>query len=289
MIKQFGGLSKKKHASYQESESLIMPVPYDGTSSWVRGSSKGPDAIIEASEYLELYDIETDSRVYTLGIHTLPHMDVKEGDDPETVIRKVEYEAEKHMDKFIVMLGGEHSITTGLVRALKKKHKDFSVLQLDAHTDLRNSYKGSPYNHACVMARVREMCPVVQVGIRSISEEESQVVDWDQIFLAKDIHDNDEWVQDAVDKLEQNVYITIDVDVYETSLMPSTGTPEPGGLGWYRVLALLKKVAENKKIIAFDVVELCPDVKNKAPDFLAAKLIYKLLGYIYNPQQAIHK
>jgi agmatinase len=282
MIKQFGGLSKKEEAGYKESEIVIMPVPYDGTSSWVRGSSKGPDAIIEASEYLELYDIETKSRVYTLGIHTLPHLDVKDSDNPETVIRKVEYEAERHKDKFVVMLGGEHSITIGLVRALKKRHHSFSVLQLDAHTDLRNSYKGSPYNHACVMARVREMCPVVQVGIRSISEEEIQVVDWDQIFLAKDIHDNDEWVQDAVDKLEHNVYITIDVDVYETSLMPSTGTPEPGGLGWYRVLTLLKKVAENKKIIAFDVVELCPDVKNKAPDFLAAKLVYKLLSYIYN-------
>jgi len=182
------------------------------------------------------------------------------------------------------MLGGEHSITTGLVRALKKKHQNFSVLQLDAHTDLRNSYKGSPYNHACVMARVREMCPVVQVGIRSISEEEVQAVDWDQIFLAKDIHDNDEWVRDVVERLEKKVYITIDVDVYETSLMPSTGTPEPGGLGWYRVLTLLKKVAANKKIIAFDVVELCPNKRNKAPDFLTAKLIYKLLSYIYYQQ-----
>ncbi len=284
MIKQFGGLIKKEQASYQESEIVILPVPYDGTSSWVRGSSKGPDAIIEASEYLELYDIETKNSVYTSGIHTLPHLDVKNSDDPETVIRKVEYEAEKHKDKFVVMLGGEHSITTGLVRALKKKHQNFSVLQLDAHTDLRNSYKGSPYNHACVMARVREMCPVVQVGIRSISEEEVQAVDWDQIFLAKDIHDNDEWVRDVVERLEKKVYITIDVDVYETSLMPSTGTPEPGGLGWYRVLTLLKKVAANKKIIAFDVVELCPNKRNKAPDFLTAKLIYKLLSYIYYQQ-----
>jgi agmatinase len=281
MMKQFGGLIKKEQASYKESEIVILPVPYDGTSSWVRGSSKGPDAIIEASEYLELYDIETNSSVYTLGINTLPHLDVKNSDSPESVIRKVENEGGKHQDKFVVMLGGEHSITTGLIRALKKKHEGFSVLQLDAHTDLRNSYKGSPYNHACVMARVREMCPIVQVGIRSISEEENQTVDWNQIFLAKDIHDNDEWVQEAVDKLEHKVYITIDVDVYETSLMPSTGTPEPGGLGWYRVLTLLKNVARNKEIVAFDVVELCPDKKNKAPDFLAAKLIYKLLSYIY--------
>jgi len=281
MIKQFGGLVKKEQASYKDSEIVIMPVPYDGTSSWIKGSSKGPDAILEASEYLELYDIETNSSVYTLGIHTLPHLDVNESDSPETVIHKVEHEAEKHMDKFVVMLGGEHSITTGLVRTLKKKHEGFSVLQLDAHTDLRNSYKGSPYNHACVMARVRELCPIVQVGIRSISEEENRMVDWDQVFLAKDIYDNNEWIQNALDRLRDKVYITIDVDVYETSLMPSTGTPEPGGLGWYRVLTLLKKVAENKKIIAFDVVELCPNKRNKAPDFLSAKLIYKLLSYIY--------
>ncbi len=281
MMKQFGGLSKKEHFSYQESEIVILPVPYDGTSSWIKGSSKGPAAIIEASEYLELYDIETKISVYRKGIHTLPYLKVKNSEKPESVISKIQSETEKHKDKFMVILGGEHSITTGVVKALKKNHQKFSVLQLDAHTDLRESYKGSPYSHASVMARVKEICPIVQVGIRSTAEEEIDLVDWNRVFLAKDIYDNDLWIKSALNKLEEKVYITIDVDVFETSIMPSTGTPEPGGLGWYRVLDFLKKVAESKEIISFDVVELCPNDQNKSPDFLSAKLVYKLLSYIF--------
>jgi agmatinase len=282
MTTQFGGLSKKQFSKYSESEIVILSVPYDGTSSWIKGSSKGPAAIIEASKYLELYDIETNTCVYKKGIHTLPHLNIKNTENPESVVQKIEQEARKHLNKFMVMLGGEHSITTGLVRALSKKHLNFSVLQLDAHTDSRDRYKGSPYNHASVMARVKEICPVVQVGIRSVAEEEVHSVQWEQVFLAKDIHDHNKWMDEAVRQLREEVYVTVDVDVFETSLMPSTGTPEPGGLGWYQVLGFLKKVVEKRKILAFDVVELCPNENNKSPDFLAAKLIYKLLSYIYN-------
>jgi len=284
MREQFGGLSKKEFSRYGESEVVILPVPYDGTSSWVRGSSKGPAAIIEASRYLELYDIETQSCVYKKGIHTLSRLHVRNSDKPESVIQMIEQEARKHLSKFIVMLGGEHSITTGMVRALRRKHPKFSVLQLDAHADSRETYKGSPYNHASVMARVREICPIVQVGIRSVSEEEMTSIHWDRVFLAKDIHNHDQWIKDAVSLLEEKVYITIDVDVFETSLMPSTGTPEPGGLGWYPVLKFLKQLAEKRKILAFDVVELCPNKINRSPDFLAAKLIYKILSYKYNQE-----
>lgn len=282
MRDQFGGLKKKEFSSYRESEIVILLVPYDGTSSWIKGSSQGPSAIIEASEYLELYDIETDSYVYKKGIHTLPPLKVKNSHKPEYVIGQIERDAEKYLDKFIVMLGGEHSITTGLVRAVNKKHPNLSVLQLDAHTDSRESYKGSIYSHAAVMTRVKEICPIVQVGIRSVAEEEVHLLNWERIFLAKDIYNNDDWMEEAISKLRESVYITIDVDVFETSLMPSTGTPEPGGLGWYQVLRFLKKLVENRKIIAFDVVELCPNKSVKSPDFLAAKLIYKLLSYIYH-------
>ncbi|MFW6124367.1 MAG: agmatinase [Acidobacteriota bacterium] len=282
MTTQFGGLSKKQFSEYHESEIVILPVPYDGTSSWIKGSSKGPAAIIEASNYLELYDIETNTCAYKKGIHTLPHLEVDNTDPPESVIKKIEHEAQKHLSKFIVMLGGEHSITTGLVKALSKKHLNFSVLQLDAHADSRNSYRGSRYNHASVMARIKDICPIVQVGIRSVAEEEVHSIPWEQTFLAKDIHDHDEWIEEAVSKLREQVYVTIDLDVFETSLMPSTGTPEPGGLGWYRVLGFLKKVVERRKIIAFDVVELCPNKNNRSPDFLAAKLVYKLLSYVYS-------
>ncbi|MCX5636996.1 MAG: agmatinase, partial [Planctomycetota bacterium] len=182
-------------------------------------------------------------------------------------------------DKFVVVLGGEHSVSIGPVIAHHRRRPGFGVLQLDAHADLRQEYLGSKYNHACVMARVAQMCPAVQVGIRSMSSEELENANTANIFFAEKIHDSDEWIQDVLSRLPERVYITIDLDVFDPAVMPSTGTPEPGGMNWYDVLKLLRTVADNRNIIGFDVVELCPGQHNRAPDFLAAKLIYKLLSY----------
>ena len=154
-----------------------------------------------------------------------------------------------------------------------------TVLQLDAHADLRDEYDGSKFNHACVMARIKELCPAVQVGIRSMDISEKESIDPDKTFFAKDIVDTADWIQNVISLLSDNVYVTIDLDVFDPSIVPSTGTPEPGGLGWYEVLSLLKNLSSAKNIVGFDVVELCPNENNKAPDFLAAKLIYKFLSY----------
>ena len=273
------GYLPQEHRDPENAEIAIIPAPYDQTSTWIKGADEGPDAIIEASGNMELYDIETDSEVYRRGIITDEPIerDLFPGDMIEVTKRRVQ----KHIDRerFAVVVGGEHSVSIGSVQAHVENHNDLVVLQLDAHADLRDEYEGSRYNHACVMARVRELCPILQVGVRSISAEEKRILDRSRVFFAKDIHNRTEWIEDVVAKLSDKVYVTIDLDVFDPSIMPSTGTPEPGGLSWYPVLSLLKAVFAEKDVVGFDVVELCPNSRNKAPDFLAAKLIYKLLSY----------
>jgi len=258
---------------------VILPVLYDGTSTWIKGADKGPEALLEASANMELYDIETNSEVYQQGIFTADP--VTEASSPEKVYEATREATRKYlnMDKFVVMIGGEHSVTAGPVKAHAEKYPGMSVLQLDAHTDLRPEYEGSKYNHACVMSRVSEICPIVQVGIRSMDIEEKQYIRQDRIFYAENMAGSTTWIDKVVDMLSEDVYITVDLDVFDPSVMPSTGTPEPGGMLWYETLQLLKKVIQEKNMIGFDIVELCPDEHNKAPDFLAAKLLYKMLSY----------
>ena len=278
VLKNFGYLPEE-FSGLDESKIVIVPVPYDKTSTWIKGADNGPSALIEASGNMELYDIETDSSVCEKGIFT--DKPVREDSTPEKMVAAVRKRVSGHLSngKFVVVLGGEHSVTFGSVQAHADRFKDMSVLQLDAHSDLRDEYEGSKYNHACVMARIKEICPIVQVGIRSMDVSEKENLGKNNVFFAKDIHDNREWMDKAVALLKDNVYVTIDLDVFDPSIMPSTGTPEPGGLGWYDVLALLKKVVASRNVVGFDVVELCPSKHNKAPDFLAAKLVYSLLGY----------
>lgn len=279
-IKTFGPWPQAK-AKLADAKIVILPVPYDGTSTWIKGADKGPAALFAASQKLELYDIETDSEVYKQGIFTAPA--VLEKGAPEKMIKKVKQAVGGFLDqgKMAVTVGGEHSVSIGAIQTYKKQYPNLSVLQLDAHADLQEEYCGSKYNHGCVMARARELCPIVQVGIRSMSAEEKQFMEKDRVFFAENIYNKTGWQEKAIGKLTDQVYITIDLDVFDPSIVPSTGTPEPGGLGWYQVLEFLKQVSREKQIVGFDVVELCPNPLAKASDFLAAKLIYKLLSYIY--------
>lgn len=261
---------------------LILPVPYDETSTWIKGADRGPQAIIEASANMELYDIETDSEVFRQGIYTAPA--ITERQSPEAMTQAV-YKAVKQYladNKLVVTVGGEHSVSIGAAKAYAQHYKQMSVLQLDAHADLRPDYEGSTHNHACVMARIREHSPITQVGIRSMDSTEKAFIPKDHIFFAEQIHDKQDWIDRVISSLSPQVYITIDLDVFDPSVMPSTGTPEPGGLSWYQVLTLLRAVCQQRQLVGFDVVELCPSPDNKAPDFLAAKLIYKLLSYKYH-------
>ena len=273
----YGGLEQEL-TDYKNESIVVLPVPYDGTSTWLKGADKGPQAILEASANMELYDIETDSEVYTKGIATLDP--VTENASPEAMSDAVEMKVDAILNdkKFPVILGGEHSVSIGVFRAFAKHYENYSVLQLDAHSDMRDSYEGSDHNHACVMARAKEMATVAQVGIRSSCIEEKHNIDPDRIFYAHEIKESSNWMYDVSEKLKDDVYITIDLDVFDPAYMPSTGTPEPDGLNYREVINFLKLINERHNIIGLDVVELCPNDVNKAPDFLASKLIYQILS-----------
>jgi agmatinase len=268
---------------YAGSGIIIVPVPYDGTSTWMKGADRGPDAIMEASVNLEFYDVETGTEVHKKGIHTIAP--VSENISPEALVNAV-YQKISHLlgeNKFPVTVGGNHTVSIGAIKAFAEKFNDFSVLQLDAHSDLRQEYEGSQFNHACAMARCREYAPFVQVGIRSMSAEELPYADKERIFYAHELYYEKELYRKAVESLSGNVYVTIDLDVFDPSLMPSTGTPEPGGPDYFELMHFLRDVAAKRNIVGFDVVELCPSPGSKFPDFVAAKVIYQLLSYIFNP------
>ncbi len=277
----YGGIPAE-FCDEKKSPIVILPVPYDGTSTWIKGADKGPAAILEASANMELYDIETESEVFRQGIFTA--RPVKEKKSPERMAAAVKADVKKFLEngKFVVTLGGEHSVSIGAIQAYAEKFTDFCVLQFDAHSDMRDSYEGSKFNHACVMARAKEVAPVVQVGIRSMDAEERPNIDPHRVFFPEVNRMDKSWQDRVLSALKPNVYITIDLDVFDPSIMPSTGTPEPGGMGWYEVLDLVSKVNDKFNIVGFDVVELCPNSHDKAPDFLAAKLIYKILSYRFN-------
>ena len=283
----FGGLPPE-YSSCKNSDIVILPVPFDKTSSWIKGSAKGPQAIINASGNMELYDIETASEVYKKGIHTSKAVI---SDNSRDMMDKVRKKVGKLLDdgKFAVVLGGEHTVSSGSVKAHAECFDNMSILHLDAHSDMRDSYEGDKYSHACVMARAKEITGnIVSVGIRSMDSSELKNIDRNKIFYAPDICKSKGWIKKVAGKLSGNVYITIDLDVFDPSIMPSTGTPEPGGLGWYEVIDLLEYVSKNKNIVGFDVVELCPNKNNAAPDFLAAKLIYKLLSFKFASPMSLH-
>ncbi len=273
----YGGL-EPEFSTYENSEIAILPVPYDGTSTWIKGADRGPDAIIEASENMELYDIETESEVYRKGIATLEP--VSEASSPESMASEVERRMDAILNdrKFPVLIGGEHSVSIGAFKAMKKHYENFSVLQLDAHSDMRDSYEGSTHNHACVMARAKESATVMQVGIRSSCTEEKKNIERERIIYAHERIDSETWMYEVSQKLNDNVYVTIDLDVFDPAIMPSTGTPEPDGLQYREVVNLIQLINARHNIIGLDIVELCPNDNNKAPNFLAAKLIYQILS-----------
>lgn len=264
---------------YQESGIVILPVPYDKTSTWMRGADKGPDAILEASVNLEFFDVETSSEAHLKGINTVEP--VLENRTPEKLVNAVYNRTLSILadNKFPVLIGGNHTVPIGAFKAFSEYFNDLTVLQLDAHADLRQEYEGSKFNHACAMARAREYAPIVQVGIRSMSESELQYTERDRMFYSHELYYDKDLYTKAIDKLTQNVYITIDLDVFDPSIMPSTGTPEPGGPQYFELLHFLRDVIKKRNVVGFDVVELCPSETNKSPDFIAAKIIYQLLSY----------
>jgi len=282
----FAGLAPP-YSNLQQAKTVILPVPYDSTSEWRGGSRYGPQAIINASQYLELYDLELDREIYKVGICTLPEVEPILS-SPQDMIDRV-YQVIKGLiqkEKFVVLLGGEHSLSLGAVRAFKEAFPRLSVLQLDAHADLRDEYLGTKYSQACVMRRIFELCPISQVGVRSLSWEEKQFLTQNKNcsslhffpFYMSDLASDTASIDQIVDSLSEDVYVTIDVDVLDPSIMPAVGTPEPDGMSWRRVLDIIEPVALHKHVVGFDLMEFCPGEGPGACAFLLAKLAYKLIG-----------
>ena len=275
-----------KYSDFKSAKVVVLPVPYDSTASYGVGTRHGPHAIINASRNMELYDREFDASPYEIGIHTLSELEPSMAGPAETVER-VKQVIKDILDagKFPFMLGGEHSLTTGAVQAVAGKFRNFSVLQLDAHADMRDEFESTKHSHACAMRRAREITDVVQVGIRSLSADEAEYIKEKKVknifFMPQDTNDFDAQIPKIVAALKDNVYISFDIDALDPSEVPATGTPEPGGLRWSQAIKLLRAVAEKKKIIGMDLVELAPIPGNSAPDFLAAKLAYKMVGYAF--------
>ncbi|MBP8959977.1 MAG: agmatinase [Bacteroidales bacterium] len=267
--------------NYNESRIVVIPVPYDETSTWLKGADKGPQAIFEASVNLEFYDFETNCEAHTHGIFTLDP--IIERSSPEALVNLIEEKIDFLLGegKFPVIVGGNHTVSIGAFYAFARKYSGLSILQLDAHADLRDKYEGSPFNHACVMARAREKADIVQVGIRSISAEEAKTARFENIYPAFRLWQDRYLYSEALNLLNENVYVTIDLDVFDPSIMPSTGTPEPGGPPYNDIMNFLRRVTESRNVVGFDVVELCPSEYNKMPDFVAARIIYQFLSYIF--------
>ncbi|WP_185862109.1 agmatinase [Blattabacterium cuenoti] len=280
-MKTFAEISEK-YATLEKSKIVLIPVPYDNTQTWKKGSKKGPKAFLSASKHMELYDIETDSEVYKRGIY-LSSPIVNSSISSKKMIQKVYNETKKYLfkKKFVTLIGGDHSISIGSIRAFGEKYPNLSILHMDAHADLRPVYKKNPYSHACSMHEASKKYPLIQIGIRSMDLLEKKYFQKGNVFYMQEIQKNDFWMQKAIHKLSKNVFISIDIDVFDPSIAPSTGTPEPGGLLWYSTLKFFKKVFKKKKIIGFDIVELLPNKKESSTDFLAVKLFYKLLSYKY--------
>ena|SRR2546423_5552301 len=285
---EFGGTTPTT-SDFAHARVIIFPIPLDRTTSYVPGTRNGPHEILVASSHMELWDEETQTDVHRIGIFTLPEMEFPYAGMEEVAreVRRVASELVKR-DKFVVALGGEHAITGPIVAAFASKYPGLSVLQIDAHADLRESFMGTPLNHACAMRRVLEYARCTQVGIRSLSSEEALAAPTlpTEIFYDYNMRDNADWIDRIVDSLSETVYVTIDVDGFDPAIMPATGTPEPGGLTWYEGLALLRRVIERRNVVGCDLVELSPIPGNVAPNFLCAKLVYKILSYRFGSEVA---
>lgn len=281
--KTYAGIPEE-YAKLETSKIVLIPVPYDGTSTWQKGADKGPKAFLEASENMELYDIETDSEVFKNGIYITEPISINA--TPEAMVDAVHQETKKYIkkNKFVTIIGGEHSVSIGTIRAFNEVFQSLTVLHIDAHADLRKSYDGSACNHACAVYEASQSTNLIQVGIRSMDIQEKTVMDFDKTYFAHEMATDDTWMDSAIDQMTNNVFITFDLDAFDPSILPSTGTPEPGGLFWYETLEFLKEVFKEKNVVGFDIVELCPNENEKSSDFLAAKLYYKMLSYKFQNQ-----
>ncbi|RXP58613.1 agmatinase [Lutibacter sp. HS1-25] len=270
----------------ETSKIVLIPVPYDGTSTWQKGASNGPEAFLKASENIELYDIETDSEVYKNGIYLADP--VTENASPEKMVEAVHTLTKFYIkkNKFVTLFGGEHSMSIGSIKAFNECFNSLTVVHIGAHTNLKKEYQGSSANRKCALYEASQNTNLIQVGIRSMSQIEKTMIEEEKTFFAHQLAQDDYWMENAIDLMTENVFITIDLAGFDHSIMPSAGFPEPGGLLWFETLEFLQKTFNEKNVVGFDIAELCPNEKNKSSDLVAAKLYYKMLSYKFENSEA---
>jgi agmatinase len=274
--------------TFERARVAILPVPYDGTSTWGKGADRGPQALLDATDNMEVYDIETGTEVHREGIWVSP--DITESRSPEAMcdaVREAVTLTLKH-GKMPFVLGGEHSVSIGAIQACHTVYPELAVLHIDAHADLRPSFHGSECNHACAVHWASQNCTLVQVGIRSMDASEREFIQPGNLFTGDDCHhrSDDEWMSEALAALGKRgvpLYITVDLDAFDPAFVPHTGTPEPGGLSWHQVTGLIRLAAQHGHVVGMDVVELAANEHSAPSDFLAAKLVYKMLTYALAP------
>lgn len=277
-MRYFCGIETES-AHLENAQVLLQSIPYDDTSTWGKGADKGFEAFMNALDNMEVYDLETRTEVYRQGVYIMDKLG--KFDSPEAMVSAV-YKRSKEMislNRFPTFFGGEHSVSIGVIRAMRERYNGLSVLQLDAHADLRAEYMSSPNNHACALHESSKHDNLVQVGIRSAEKEEMSNAQKDNVFFAQDMYGHSEWMQKSIDRLGMQVYLTIDLDAFDPSILPATGTPEPGGIGWYEMLTYLRMLFEQREVVGFDIVELAPIEGDPSSEFLVAKLYYKMLTY----------
>jgi agmatinase len=281
--KTYAGIPEE-FSKLEQSKIVLIPVPYDGTSTWKKGADKGPEAFLEASENMNLYDIETGTEVYQQGVFLAEA--VTENASPEAMVEAVHQATKKYIkkNKFVTIVGGEHSGSIGTIRAFNEMFPSLTVLHIDAHADLRKQHNGSKYNHACAVYEASQNTNLIQVGIRSMDVKEKTIMDEEKTYFAHEMAVDDTWMDAAIDQMTDNVFITFDLSALDPSIMPSTALPQPGGLLWFETLEFLKQVFEEKNVVGFDIMELCPNKNEKSSDFLAAKLYYKMLSYKFSEE-----
>ncbi len=282
---RFGNL-EPGFCEYENSQAVVLPLPYEATTTFIKGTSLGPKEFLRASVALEFYDEELDWESFRAGIHTFEPPDLSAGSAQKCLAAIEEVASRIVLDrKFLLGVGGEHTVSLALVRAAKRLHDQLTVIQLDAHADLRDQYEGTPYNHACVMRRIREICPALQIGVRALDREEMDLAKEKRWPLVLDIQRQRDplWLERALELVRGPVYLTLDLDVMDPALMPGVGTPEPGGFGWYEILDVLRRIFKRFEVVGADLVELCPRPGLESSSFIAAKLAYKIIGYRFCP------
>ena len=269
-------------ATRERAAIYLQSIPYDGTSTWGKGADRGFEAFLEASYNMELYDIETHSEVFREGICMLPEWSGFESPEDmyQTVLQRTRELLKEN--RFLTFFGGEHSISIGIIEAFREKYQDLTVLQIDAHADLRPSYDGTPYNHACALHKASKTTNLIQVGIRSMDISEREHLDPYRCYWGHELNGDEFWMDESIQQMTDQVYITFDLDALDPSIMPATGTPEPGGLGYNQVVKYLSRVFEERNVVGFDLVELAPIRELHSPQFLVSKLYYKMLSYKFS-------